>query len=71
MNTIGNTCSGILAGSNGLSGGLSVTTSAGGVTTVVPLPSSTSVSEPGTLLTLGTGIAALAGLAWKKRAQAV
>jgi hypothetical protein len=66
MNTIGNTCSGILSGSNGLSGGLSVTTSESGGTVVVPLPP-TSVPEPGTLVTFATGIAALAFMAWKKR----
>jgi hypothetical protein len=66
MNTIGNTCSGILSGSNGLSGGLSVTTSESGGTVVAPIPS-TSVPEPGTLVTFGTGLAALAGMAWKKR----
>jgi hypothetical protein len=66
MNTIGNTCSGILAGSNGLSGGLSVTTSESGGTSVVPVPF-TSVPEPNTLLTFGAGIAALTGMAWKKR----
>jgi hypothetical protein len=66
MNTIGNTCSGILSGSNGLSGGLSVTTSESGGTIVTPVQG-TSVPEPATLLTLGTGIMALAGMAWKKR----
>jgi hypothetical protein len=66
MNTIGNTCSGILSGSNGLSGGLSVTTSASGGTIVTPVQA-TSVPEPGTLLSLGTAVIALAGLAWKKR----
>jgi hypothetical protein len=69
MNTMGSTCSGILSGSNGLSGGLSVTTSESGKT-VVTLVQASSVPEPGTLLTLGTGIAALAGLAWKKRTMA-
>jgi ice-binding like protein/PEP-CTERM motif-containing protein len=70
MNTIGNTCSGILSGSNGLSGGLSVTTSENGGTVVSPVQTA-SVPEPGTLLTLGTGIAALACLAWKKRTMLI
>lgn len=66
LNVIGNTCSGVLAGSNGLSGGLSVSTSQGGGPIVTTIPA-TSVPEPGTLLTLGTGVAALAGMAWKRR----
>lgn len=70
MNTIGNTCSGILSGSNGLSGGLSVTTTESGGIVVKALPVS-SVPEPGTLLTLGTGMAALAGMVWRKRALMV
>jgi len=68
LNVIGNTCSGILSGSNGLSGGLFVTTSQDGKPVVTTIPS-TSVPEPGTLLTLGAGIAALAGMAWKRRTQ--
>jgi hypothetical protein len=70
MNTIGNTCLGILSGSNGLSGGLSTTRTESGGTIVNVLPVS-SVPEPGTLLTLGTGIAALADMVWKKRALLV
>jgi hypothetical protein len=66
LNVIGNTCSGILSGSNGLSGGLSVTTSQSGGPIVSMIPSA-SVPEPGILLTLGTGIAALAGMAWRRR----
>jgi len=66
MNVLGNNCSGSLAGSNGLSGGLSVATSQGGGPVVTTNPA-TSVPEPGTLLTLATGIAALAGMARKRR----
>jgi Ice-binding-like len=52
--TVGIDCSGILAGSNGLSGG---GTLGGG--TVTPLPSS-AVPEPGTLVLFGSGIPWLA-----------
>jgi hypothetical protein len=67
MNTMSNTCSGILSGGSGLSGGLSLTTDHDGGAVVNLLPP-TSVPEPGTLPTLGAGIAALAGMVWRKRA---
>jgi len=58
---IGNSCSGILAGSNGLSGGGTLTISPTGVPIVTPLPFApvSSVPEPGTLMLLGAGIAYL------------
>jgi hypothetical protein len=59
---IGNSCSGILAGSNGLSGGGTLTTPpTGGPPVVTPLPFAPvgSVPEPGTAMLLGAGIACL------------
>jgi hypothetical protein len=50
---IGNSCSGILAGGNGLSGGQIIN----GV--AAPLPFAPAVPEPGTVVLLGTGIAYL------------
>ena len=59
--TIGVGCSGILLGSNGLSGGGTITTLPSGAPVVTPL-SSSSVPEPGTLVLLGAGIACLVAL---------
>jgi hypothetical protein len=57
--TIGTGCSGILAGSNGLSGGGTLTTPpTGGPPVVTPLAPA-SVPEPGTVMLLGAGIAYL------------
>jgi hypothetical protein len=62
QNSLSGTCSGILTGSGGLSGGLEVTTTSAGGTQVgflpyAPVGGGTSVPEPGTL-----GLMALSGL---------
>ena len=56
--TIGIGCSGILLGSNGLSGGGTITTPPTGGPVVAPLPFAP-VPEPGTVVLLGAGIAYL------------
>lgn len=69
-NTISGICSDSLAGSNGLNGGLDVTTTPGGVTVVTTLPSTPAtapVPEPSTMLLLGGGLLGL--VAVKKRAN--
>jgi hypothetical protein len=64
-NSLAGVCSGYLAGSGGLSGGLDVTTTATGATVVAILPSAPlnggggTVPEPTTLTLLGLGFAAL------------
>jgi hypothetical protein len=59
--TIGIGCSGILLGSNGLSGGGTITTLPSGAMVVTPLPFAPvgPVPEPGTVVLLGAGIACL------------
>jgi Ice-binding-like/PEP-CTERM motif len=63
---IGNSCSGVLAGSNGLSGGGALTTPpSGGPPVVTPLAPA-SVPEPGTVMLLGAGIAFLLARQWRR-----
>jgi type VI secretion system secreted protein VgrG len=70
--TISTGCSGILAGSNGLSGGLTMPTGGG-----LPTPigggggggGGTAVPEPSTLLLLGSGIVVLLGRRTKREAR--
>jgi hypothetical protein len=70
--TIGTGCSGSLAGSNGLSGGGTITVGSGGPPVVTPLPfapAPSPVPEPATLLLVGTGIAGLLAKARMRRAS--
>jgi hypothetical protein len=68
-NTLSGTCSGSLTGSNGLSGGLEVTTTPAGGTQVSFLPYTpvSSVPEPATLSLLALGLAGLALASKAKR----
>jgi Ice-binding-like/PEP-CTERM motif len=63
--TIGIGCSGALAGSNGLSGGGTITISPAGVPVVTPLPP-VSTPEPGTFALLSFGLFAMLFLTFRK-----
>ncbi len=68
QNSLSGNCTGVLAGSRGLSGGLDVIPTTGGTQEVVFLPNAavppgppTTIPEPATLLLFGVGLATLVG----------
>ncbi|WP_082680285.1 DUF3494 domain-containing protein [Paucibacter sp. KCTC 42545] len=71
MNTLSNSCTGLLSGSDGLGGGLDVTTSPEGITSVAFLPFAPitpNVPEPASLALFGIGICGICGLgAFRRR----
>jgi hypothetical protein len=70
QNSLSGSCTNILGGSSGLSGGLEVITTPGGGTQVVTLPS-VSIPEPATLALLGIGLFGLATSQWRRPALAL